>query len=124
MSKIEELHAELVRRLAKPGGEILAAMTADTAHLLHMVVGVAGETGELLDAIKRHAIYGKPLDIPNVIEELGDIEFYLEGIRSALLLTREACLAANAEKLGRRYSSGSYSDAQANGRADRKGGGA
>jgi len=68
-------HAELVRNLAKKGCEIKNEMTGHDAHLIHMVLGISGESGELLDAIKKHTIYHKPLDIGNVIEELGDIEF-------------------------------------------------
>ena len=49
-----------------------------------MVVGVSGEAGELLDAVKKAVIYRKPLDLENVIEELGDLEFYMEGLRQGL----------------------------------------
>lgn len=44
---------------------------------LHACVGIAGEAGELLDAIKKHWIYGKLFDAENVVEECGDILFYL-----------------------------------------------
>ena len=112
-------HPQLVANLAKPGEHIISALTPEKAHLLHMAVGVSGEAGELLDAVKKSAIYSKPLDMVNVVEELGDLEFYLEGIRAALGITREQCLEANIDKLGKRYSSGSYSDAQAQARADK-----
>lgn len=55
----------------------------------------------------------------NVIEELGDIEFYLEGMRQQLGITREQTLEANISKLSKRYHSGSYSDTQAQERADK-----
>ena len=112
-------HPQLVANLAKPGEHIISALTPEKAHLLHMAVGVSGEAGELLDAVKKSVIYNKPLDMTNVVEELGDLEFYLEGIRAALGITREQCLEANIDKLGKRYSSGSYSDAQAQDRADK-----
>lgn len=114
--------SEMVAALAKPGHEIAADMMFDhsKAHLLHMAVGVSGESGELLDAIKKHTIYGKPLDRANVIEEIGDIEFYLQGLRAALNITREETIAGNIEKLGKRYSSGTYSDQQAQARADKE----
>jgi NTP pyrophosphatase (non-canonical NTP hydrolase) len=112
-------HAELVTALAKPGAEIAANMTPLEAHLLHMAVGIAGEAGELLDAIKKAVIYKKPLDIDNVIEELGDLEFYMEGLRQGTTISRELVLAQNIAKLSKRYSSGSYSDKQAAARADK-----
>lgn len=112
-------HTELVAALAKPGQEIIAGLTPETANLTHMAMGVAGEAGELLDAVKKHVIYGKPLDIENVIEELGDIEFFLEGIRQQLGVSREECLASNIEKLQRRYPQGRYADRDAITRADK-----
>lgn len=114
-----EQHKKLVKALAKPGKSILATMEPKHAHMLHMAVGVSGEAGELLDAVKKHVIYNKPLDRENIIEELGDLEFYMEGLRDALEITREQTLAANCEKLAVRYGSGSYSDKQAQLRADK-----
>jgi hypothetical protein len=69
-------HHELVSQLAKPGQEIIDELTPMQAYALHMAIGVSGEAGELLDTIKKFAIYQKPLDFTNLIEELGDIEFY------------------------------------------------
>ena len=43
----------------------------------HAVLGLVTEVGELADAIKRHAIYGKPLDKVNVMEECADCWWYL-----------------------------------------------
>jgi len=112
-------HEEMVKALVKPGSDILAQMDENTMGLIHMIMGIAGETGELVDAIKKWAIYWKPIDMENVIEELGDIEFYLEGLRQQLGVTRQETLEKNIEKLGKRYSSGSYSDRQAQERADK-----
>jgi NTP pyrophosphatase (non-canonical NTP hydrolase) len=82
-------------------------------------MGISGEAGELVDAIKKSVMYRKPLDMEHVIEEMGDLEFYLEGLRQQLGITREQTLDANMLKLGARYSSGSYSDSQAVTRADK-----
>lgn len=49
-------------------------------HITHMVLGIIGEVGELVDAVKRHYIYGKPLDIANVKEEIGDLSWYVAGL--------------------------------------------
>lgn len=113
-------HAELVANLVKPGADILATLTPAQANLLHMAVGVSGEAGELIDAVKKCAVYNKPLDRENVIEELGDIEFYLEGLRQELGITRAETIAGNIAKLGKRYSAGRYTDAQAQARADKE----
>lgn len=112
-------HNEMVKALAKSGEKIAAEINAEDAHLLHMAVGISSEAGELLDAIKKQVIYRKVLDRENVIEELGDLEFYMEGIRQGLGMTREQCLDANIVKLGKRYEGLQYTDAAAQDRADK-----
>lgn len=64
----------MVRALAKPGRELIKNWDASDAHLIHMIVGLMGETLELqmLDSEE------------NLLEELGDIEFYFEGIKVLL----------------------------------------
>ena len=115
-------HGEMVQALAKSGATIAAELTAHDAHILHMVVGVSGEAGELLDAVKKAVIYRKPLNRANVIEELGDLEFYMEGLRQSLGITREDCIEANIAKLADRYRGMIYSDKAAQDRADKPAG--
>lgn len=113
-------HAELVARLVKPGHEIHRELIQSVCHRIHMALGIAGEAGELVDAIKKNAIYCRAIDIANVVEELGDLEFYMEGLRAELGITREETLLANIDKLNRRYKLGKYSDEQATERADKQ----
>lgn len=115
----EYKHGEMVSRLIKPGVDILREMSPEQANLLHMAVGVSGEAGELLDAVKKTAIYGRAIDLSNVIEELGDLEFYIEGVRQALDIRRNDVLAANIAKLTKRFGEGKYSNQQAQTRADK-----
>ena len=112
-------HQEMVAGLAKDGAKVKEELTPEAAHLWHMATGVSGEAGELLDAIKKHAICCKPVDRENVIEELGDLEFYMEGLRQGMKITREETLKHNLEKLYTRYANRSYSNDQAKGRADK-----
>ena len=115
--------AEMVAALAKPGVDIVRSMSPTRAHTLHMAVGISGEAGELLDAVKKHVIYDKTIDRENIVEELGDLEFYMEGLRQGLGITREETLKANQEKLltseKARYKLGRYTDQQAQERADK-----
>ena len=112
-------YGDFVEKLCKKGKEIVQQLTADDCNLIHMSMGVSGEAGELTDAIKKYTIYRKPLDLENVIEELGDLEFYMQGIRNALSLTRAEILRYNIDKLEKRYDQGSHSDKQAQERADK-----
>jgi len=113
-------HSELVSALAKPGQDILNELTPEDAHLWHMSSCVCGEAGELFDAIKKKAIYNKPIDRVNVVEELGDLEFYLEGLRQGLGITRQETIDQNIAKLTKRYESGKFSNQQAQERKDKK----
>lgn len=82
MTMVVQQYAPLARRTLKelPYPE----------HLIHMALGLAGEIGELLDAVKKHVIYGKPLDIVNLSEELGDDFWYAANLLPELRVTHDA----------------------------------
>lgn len=106
-------YKQFVIDLAKPMG-------SPKLNLLHGAVGVSGEAGELLDAIKKHWVYNKPLDVNNVLEELGDILFYMEIVKVELGISTLDILEANIAKLTKRYIGEKYSDASAQARADKQ----
>lgn len=112
-------YSKMISVLVKPGAVIKDSLTSEGVDLWHMATGISGEAGELLDAIKKHVIYTKPLDRDNVIEELGDLEFYMEGLRQNLGITREETIQKNIEKLSVRYHGLTYSDQKAQDRADK-----
>lgn len=122
MKTVEQItFQEMVSALVKPGEAILESLTPAKCDLWHMATGISGEAGELEDAVKKHVAYNKDLDRKNVIEELGDLEFYMEGLRQNLNITREETLDHNKQKLwGKRYAKGAYSDEQAQERADKQ----
>ena len=80
-------HPEMVAGLAKRGEVIIEELTPLSAHLLHMAVGIAGEAGELCQSIYLSEDFDS-IDTENAMEELGDLEFYLEGLRQGLQLAR------------------------------------
>lgn len=112
-------HEELVRKLSKPGHQIIQDLDDNKASLWHMATGLSGESGEVLDCIKKHVIYGKDLDRENLVEELGDIEYFIEGIRQSTRISRKECIFHNISKLSKRYKNMSYSNEQAQARADK-----
>lgn len=87
--------------------------------LIHGCMGLMGEVGELIDAVKKNVYYGKMLDLSNVTEELGDIEYYLEAIRQNLKLIREDTLEQNIQKLEKRYPGQVFTEQAAQERADK-----
>jgi NTP pyrophosphatase (non-canonical NTP hydrolase) len=104
-------YSEFVARLAKPMG-------SPTLDILHAAVGVSGEAGELLDAVKKNWAYNKPLDRENIVEELGDLRFYMQHMMNLLNITDHEVIKHNLEKLQKRYAEG-YSDKAAQERADK-----
>lgn len=113
-------HSQLVAALVKKPQDILDTLTPEGMDMIHAVLGISGEAGELLDAVKKASVYNKPLDRENVIEELGDLEFYMEQLRQRLGITREETLEANIAKLSKRYAGLSYSDKAAQQREDKQ----
>jgi NTP pyrophosphatase (non-canonical NTP hydrolase) len=113
-----ETHREFVRKLCKAGSVIAEELTPDDCHRLHMAIGISGEAGELLDSIKKTTIYRKQLDIPNIVEECGDLLFYIAGMLDSIGVDIESAMAANVSKLSIRYGK-SYSDKSAIERADK-----
>jgi NTP pyrophosphatase (non-canonical NTP hydrolase) len=112
-------YAEFVAALAKSGSAILETLTSEKIDLLHHAIGISGEAGELIDAVKKAAVYNKPLDRANVVEELGDLKFYTQGIMNNLGITEKEVEEANRAKLAERYKGLVYSDAAAQARDDK-----
>lgn len=118
--KIYTFHKDMVTALKKSGVLILSSLTPTKCDAIHMTMGVSGEAGELLDAVKKWTMYEKDMDRENVLEELGDLEFFLEGLRQTLGISRAETLAKNIEKLGKRYHKGTFTNEQAQERADKQ----
>lgn len=100
---------------------LLKPMPAPIDNLLHTVVGMSGESGELLDGVKKAWAYNKPLDFENLVEELGDLYFYLQGMLNLLGLDIEFIKRINQDKLLKRFPNVAYSDLHAQARLDKQG---
>lgn len=109
---------QIVKTLFKKGDQI--HLSSHDVDLLHAATGICGEAGEVLDLIKKTTFNNRDLDYRKLLEELGDVEFYLEALRQALDISREDILKQNMEKLSLRYPKG-YSDRAAFERADKNG---
>jgi NTP pyrophosphatase (non-canonical NTP hydrolase) len=71
--------------------------------LLHAGIGLSTESGEFLDALKKHIFYGKELDRVNLAEEIGDLFWYLAIASDELKIDFESVMNKNIEKLKARY---------------------
>ena len=74
--------------------------------LINGVMGLCGESGEAIDIVKKWLAQGHELDEEKLAKELGDICWYLAETATALGLSLEDVLAANIEKLKKRYPEG------------------
>ncbi len=70
---------------------------------LHSAMGICTEAGELMDALKKFIFYGKDLDVVNVKEELGDLNWYIALMCDNLNISLEDIWETNIEKLAARY---------------------
>ena len=80
-------YSSMVMSLAKSGCDVRNEMTNNSAHLIHMAIGVSGEVAEIFIPILD--IKGISDVKENMTEEFGDAEFYLEGYRQGADLDLE-----------------------------------
>ncbi len=79
--------------------------------VFHGIIGLATESGELITALQT-ALNGHPIDPVNVMEEMGDQNWYSAILHDALNLNPEETLDKNINKLAKRYPE-KYSDTSA-----------
>lgn len=89
----------------------------DYVNLLHGVVGLATETGELVDAFAQPLSEGKTFDFVNFGEECGDLCWYQARILETINKTFDDVQVANIKKLmdkqSGRYKTGSFTAEEA-----------
>lgn len=74
--------------------------------LINGVMGLCGESGEVIDIVKKHLAQGHELDREKIIKELGDVAWYMAEIATVLDVELEDVLVQNIEKLKKRYPEG------------------
>ena len=87
----------------------------------NMCMGLAGEIGEVIDIMKKHIYQGKELDITDVIEEVGDVLWYIANFCNVNNITMDECMESNIKKLRKRFPNG-FTTKDANERKDKMGG--
>lgn len=66
-------------------------------------VGLAGETGEVCEPIKKHRFHGKPLDKQHMKKEIGDVLWYATVLAWHYGFKLSEIMRENREKLAERY---------------------
>jgi len=85
------------------------AMTTLAPHLdrkevlINSVMGLCGESGEVIEIVKKWLVKKDQLNRDRMIEELGDVAWYIAEAATALGVSLESILQANIGKLKNRY---------------------
>lgn len=74
--------------------------------LINSVMGLCGESGECIDIVKKWLAQGHELNRDKLIDELGDVAWYLAEAATALGVSLESVLQHNVDKLKARYPQG------------------
>ena len=75
-------------------------------------IGLAAESGEFLEIVKKMVFQGKPWNDDNrehLIIELGDVMWYVANACMALDISFDDVIRGNVKKLEKRYPGGSFS---------------
>ncbi len=114
-------YAEECRRsdsTATGEGRVAAAgEAASRISEMHYAMGIVTEAAELLDAYKKGVFYRKPIYRGHLVEELGDLMWYIARLMDELGVSMDEVLAANVTKLRARYPDG-FDERAAVARAD------
>ncbi|MGN0506803.1 MAG: nucleoside triphosphate pyrophosphohydrolase family protein [Lachnospiraceae bacterium] len=74
--------------------------------LINGVMGLCGESGEVIDLVKKHLAQGHELDTEKMANELGDVAWYLAETATAIGYSLEDIFQMNIDKLKKRYPEG------------------
>ena len=74
--------------------------------LINGVMGLCGESGEAIDIVKKYLAQGHELNKEHLLEELGDIAWYLAELATVLEVDLDTILMNNIKKLAKRYPDG------------------
>lgn len=69
-------------------------------------MGLSGESGELVDQLKKVIHHDHPLDVEDVKKEMGDVLWYLSALATTLNIDLNEVAQMNIEKLRKRYPEG------------------
>lgn len=82
------------------------ASTESSKWLDNAVMGLCGESGEVIDIVKKYRFQGHPLDREKLIDEASDTFWYLALLCSAIDVDLSTVLTHNIGKLSARYPDG------------------
>ncbi len=103
MSVVNNDYVSQALRTESRPDEAMLQRQAAVIRLDHAAKGLVTEAGEFNDALKKHVFYNRPLDRVNLVEELGDVLWYVAIACDVLRVSLEDVCNANLRKLKARY---------------------
>lgn len=85
---------------------IATAIYPDEHKIVYPSLGLAGETGEVCEKIKKSIRDGYPVDVDDVTKELGDVLWYIANIADDLGISLNHIANTNISKLKSRKARG------------------
>ncbi|GLV54569.1 nucleotide pyrophosphohydrolase [Dictyobacter sp. S3.2.2.5] len=74
--------------------------------LILTALGIAGESGEVVDLLKKTLYHSHTLDVATLNKEIGDLLWYMTLLCDTVGLTLEDVMQTNVNKLRQRYPDG------------------
>lgn len=92
------MQTDFIEQALRTESDVVPTLTPDGFRLLHAAMGMTTEAGEFMDALKKSFFYNRALDRTNLLEELGDILWYMAIALDAL----DSDFAAEADRVIRK----------------------
>lgn len=87
-------------------GAVERTMNKSEYAIANYCMGLAGESGELIDMFKKSVFHHHALDMDEVIKELGDVMWYVSAIANEMGISLDEVAERNVAKLMKRYPNG------------------
>lgn len=104
LAKHVDEYRAMVERLQAPLLHLNLPQREDI--VLHAILGINDESGELTSIVKRHLVYGEAYSGVHILEELGDLFHYMMYLMIEFNWSLDDIMRANTLKLEKRYPDG------------------
>ena len=100
---------EYMEAAQRTSSEKFAARTGEGLNMKQLengLMGLCGEAGECMEILKKHRHQGHRLDREKLLDELGDVLWYVAEAAAGAGFTLDEVARGNVEKLLKRYPNG------------------
>ena len=114
LERINDMNQDILNKFQDMADKLMVIKHHDIDPVIeHSIDGIASEAGELVDAAKRVKWYGTDIDYTNILEECGDLMFYLDKLVRKCGSSFDEVMKMNMSKLAERYNNFEFTKEQA-----------